>query len=150
MLGCDEFCENCSIDLTNDEVTGCPICAYKDYVRVLRGKAESYDHTSMRLEEAHKYCDVNLMPGSWWKNVWHAILDDLKDIRRRFGIAFGVVWALESDDFLDRLAYGLEHGNLGVGRIPCFIDRVWARRLLREYHKGAKSHVKKEQREAGK
>lgn len=52
-----------------------------DELESLRNKADAYDNTAKKLDDAHEYCKKFLSGSSWGKNVWHAILDDAIRLR---------------------------------------------------------------------
>lgn len=53
----------------------------------LAREAAAYRATAVRLDEAHVYAKIHLMPGAWGKNVWHALLDDAVALRAESTIA---------------------------------------------------------------
>jgi len=54
-------------------------------VKRLTSEANADRDTARRLAEAQAYNQKYLMPTSWGKNVWHAILDDAKALRGEEG-----------------------------------------------------------------
>lgn len=53
-----------------------------EYLTRIIGHSEANKMTSLRLQEAHEYCQKYLMPDAWGKNVWHSILDDAIKMRK--------------------------------------------------------------------
>lgn len=51
--------------------------------------AKAYREIQRRSRAAHAYAQKYLMPKDWGRNVWHAILDDARRLRKQ-------LWHLET------------------------------------------------------
>jgi len=53
-----------------------------DKINQIAEYAIAYYQTDERTHDAQEYCQKYLMPDSWGKNIWHAVLDDAIKMRR--------------------------------------------------------------------
>lgn len=55
-----------------------------DYISSLVNKADAWNYTALRLEDAHKYVEKYCKVEGWGKNVWHTILEDAIRMRKLY------------------------------------------------------------------